>query len=58
MTAVISLLWGMKMVLGQESPVMLEVKSGDKALGDSSYLIDYHLGEVKPGWSVRNGCVN
>lgn len=48
----------MKMVLGQESPVMLEVKSGDKALGDSSYLIDYHLGEEKPGWSVRTGCVN
>lgn len=58
MTAIISSPKGMKMLLGQESPVMLEVKSGDKALGDSSYLIDYHLGEVKPGWSVRSGCVN
>lgn len=58
MAAIIELPLGMKMVLGQESPVMLEVKSWDRVLGGSHYLIDYHLGEVKPGWSVQTGCVN
>lgn len=49
---------GMKTVLGVESPEVLEVDSCDRVLGGYSYLIHYHLGEVKPGWSVRSGCVN
>lgn len=46
------------MVLDQVSPLMPEVKSRDRFLGGSRYLIDYHLGEIKPGWSVQTGCVN